>query len=100
MSPGQARWVLADGWGMVDRPEDGEHGGRVYLAPVRTGEIHVVTGAAAVVARSSLFSTDLPELRDRTADALQVTPEELDDEVLVEVLDDLQRLGAVVGRPV
>ncbi|WP_143780740.1 hypothetical protein [Ornithinimicrobium sp. CNJ-824] len=66
---------------------------------MRTGEIHVVTGAAAVVARTSLVSTDLPELRDRTADALQVTTQEVDDEVLVEVLDDLQRLGAVVGRP-
>lgn len=100
MSPGRARWVLADGWGMVDRPEDGEHGGTLYLAPVRTGEIHVVTGAAAVVARASLVSTDLPELRDRTADALQVTPEEVDDEVLVEVLDDLQVMGAVAQRPV
>lgn len=85
---------------MVDRPEDGEHGGTLYLALVRTGEIHVVTGAAAVVARASLVSTGLPELRERTAHALQVTPEEVDDEVLVEVLDDLQVMGAVAQRPV
>ncbi|MGD8200629.1 hypothetical protein ACQE98_08205 [Ornithinimicrobium sp. W1679] len=95
MSEVEVRWVLSPGWGMVDRPGDGEHGGTLYLAPMTSGEIHVVTAATAVVCRAVLASRGIDEVRERTATALGVPVDQVDRDVLTEVLDDLQQLGAL-----
>lgn len=88
-------WALAPGWGVVDRPDDGEHGGRLYVAPLLTGEITVVEGPAAVVARAALAGHTGAELSSAVASELRVASEEVDDEVLEQLVDELRALGVL-----
>jgi hypothetical protein len=87
------RWTRSDGWGVVDRPDLGNHGGRLYAAPLISGEITVLDGAAAVVTRSALSGADLHEIGNMTAAALSIPREDVDDEVATALLDELVGLG-------
>lgn len=86
-------WHLAPGWGVVDRPTEGEHGGRLYAAQLLSGEISVVGGATAVVTRAALDGHDLTGIRRVTAVGLGVPMADVDLDVLREVLDGLVSLG-------
>jgi hypothetical protein len=87
------RWSRADDWGVVDRPDEKAHGGRLYVAPLRSGEITVLEGAAAVVARAALAGVPLQGMRTYAADALAVAEDLVDVGVVEDVVTDLVRLG-------
>lgn len=86
-------WQLTPGWGFVDRPEEIEHGGRLYAAHLLTGEIAILQGATAVVARSALAGGDVVRVREHAAREFGVRPEDVDPEVLAEVISELGALG-------
>lgn len=88
-----AVWERSPGWGVVDRPDDGEHGGTVYAAPLDTGVVHVLRGPAAVVCRVALTGRDRDAVRQGTAEALGTDAGSVDDQALQELLDDLVRMG-------
>lgn len=100
-----AVWERSPGWGVVDSPDDGEHGGTVYAAPLDTGVVHVLRGPAAAVCRVALVGRDLDAVRQGAAEALGIGTGSIDDEALQELLDDLVRMGllrrvvAAAGSP-
>ena len=47
-------WTRDPGWGVVDRPEEADHGGVLYAADLSTGEILRLEGPTAVIARAAL----------------------------------------------
>ena len=89
-------WTRAPGWGVVDRPEQGDHGGTVYAAPLADGAISVLEGAAAAVCRAALVGADLEGVARAVAGDLGVGLDDVDGEVLTDVLDELAALGVVV----
>lgn len=88
-------WERSPGWGVVDRPDDGDHGGTVYAAPLDTGVVHVLRGPAAVVCRVAMAGRDRDGVRRAAAEALGIGTGSIDDEVLQELLDDLVRVGVL-----
>lgn len=86
-------WSRSHAWGLVDRPEAQDHGGRLYAAPLTSGEIVVIEGPAAVVARAALAGLDTAEIRRVAAAHLGVTWEDIDEEVVGSLLDQLVVLG-------
>ena len=88
-------WERGRGWGVVDRPDEGEHGGTLYAAPLATGVIHVLRGPAAVVARAACTGGDLEHLRGAVASDLGTDVDSVDVEALAELLDELTDLGLV-----
>lgn len=94
---GGAAWSLARGWGLVDRPEAGEHGGVLYLGALTGGVIHVIVGPAAVVCRAALAGGGPEQIVEATAEVLGVRTGDVDAAVVDEVVGDLVRLGALTG---
>lgn len=88
-------WDRHPGWGVADRPDDGEHGGRVYVAPLDSGVIHVLEGPSALVLRAALQGLGLDGIHRSVARELSVGVEEVDLEVVGELLDDLVALGVL-----
>ena len=86
-------WRLADGWGVIDRPEESEHGGRLYAAPLATGPVSVLEGPSAVVARAALVGSDLTAIRDCLVETLDVAHGSVDDAAVAELLGELVGLG-------
>ncbi|GAA5159570.1 hypothetical protein [Ornithinimicrobium tianjinense] len=91
-------WELAPGWGAVDRPGDGDHGGRLYVAPLLSGEITVLEGAAASVARAALAGHGLAQIPAAVAAELGVEVPDVETEVVGELLQELVELGALTVR--
>ena len=90
-----AAWGRGQGWGVVDRPGDGEHGGTLYAAALDTGVIHVLEGPAAVVCRAALGGVDAEGVRHVLADQLDVEATDVDDLAVEALLDDLVSLGVL-----
>lgn len=90
-------WRLAPGWGVVDRPEEGEHGGRLYVSSLVDGPIINLEGPAAVVARAVLEGKDLTEVRRWTAQALEVPDDDVDETAVHELVAELVDLGLLVA---
>lgn len=90
---GVAAWSRTPGWGVVDRPADADHGGRLYAAPLASGPVTVLHGPSAIVARSALAGDDLGAIRSRLAEELDVDAAEVDDTVVQELLEVLVELG-------
>jgi hypothetical protein len=88
-------WELSPGWGVVDRPDDGEHGGALYAAPLATGVIHVVKGPAAVVCRAALTGRDRDGVLGAAAEALATSLDSIDEQAVEELLGDLVRVGVL-----
>ena len=88
-------WRRSPGWGVVDRADEGEHGGRMYAAPLDTGVIHVLDGPAAVVCRAALAGLDATGVRAETARLLEVAVDDVDEEVVDELLAELVELGVL-----
>lgn len=86
-------WHLSPDWGFVDRPAETEHGGRLYAAPLITGEISILEGASAVVTRAALAGGDIADIRTSAARDLEVASEDIDLEVVEEVLGELVAMG-------
>lgn len=88
-------WQRSPGWGVVDRPDDGEHGGAVYAAPLDTGVIHVLKGPAAAVCRAALPGRDRTGVLRAVAEELVTSVERIDEQALEELLADLVRVGVL-----
>lgn len=88
-------WQKAAGWGIVDRPAEGEHGGTLYAADLGSGLIHRLEGAAAVVTRAAVSGLSTQEVVDAAAASFGVPHDDIDAEALTELLTDLQRLGVL-----
>lgn len=91
-------WQRHPAWGVVDRAADGDHGGRMYVAPLDTGIIRVLEGPAAVVCRAALAGLDVAGIRRAAAAELDVDVEDVDGEVVVELLEELVELGVLSLR--
>lgn len=89
-------WRLAPGWGVVDRPQEAEHGGRLYASCLVDGPIVTLEGPAAVVARAVLSGKDLTEVRRWTAQALGVPDDDVDEAAVHELVAELVGLGLLV----
>ena len=89
-------WRPAPGWGVVDRPAEGEHGGRLYASSLVDGPIVTLEGPAAVVARAVLEGKDLTEVRRWTAQALDVPDDDVDETAVHELVAELVGLGLLV----
>lgn len=92
MRPG---WERGPGWGVVDRDDEGEHGGTLYAAPLDTGVIHVLRGPAAVVCRAAFTGADTDAIRTAVARELGAAAEDVDVETLEELLEELVALGVL-----
>ncbi|AXH96880.1 hypothetical protein [Ornithinimicrobium avium] len=86
-------WQRDPAWGVADRPEEGDHGGRVYVAPLDTGIIHVLAGPAAVVCRGALAGHDVDAIREVAARELDVERDDVDPAAVRELLDELVSMG-------
>lgn len=91
-------WERTPGWGVVDRPEEGEHGGRLYAAALASGPVTVLDGPSAIVARAALAGHDLACIRDVLAAGLEVDGAAVDEGAVTELLADLVALGLLVPR--
>lgn len=86
-------WARTPGWGVVDRPDDADHGGRLYAAALATGPVTVLDGPSAIVARAALAGHDLGAIRVRLAGELQVDLGDVDEAAVEELVHDLIELG-------
>lgn len=95
-------WARSPGWGVVDRPEEGPHGGSLYAAALDAGVIHVLQGPAAATCRAALPGRALTEVRDAIAHELGADPSSVDEEALEELLVELVEVGVLrrEGAPV
>ncbi len=88
-------WRRHPDWGVADRPGEGEHGGRTYVAPLESGVIHVLAGPAAVVCRGALLGHDVDGVREVVARELAVPLEDVDRDAVVELLVELEGMGVL-----
>lgn len=88
-------WRRAPGWGVVDRPDGADHGGRMYAAQLDSGVIHVLEGPAAVVCRAALSGLDAAGIRAEAARVLGAAVDDVDEDVVAELLDELAGLGVL-----
>ncbi|SOC58322.1 hypothetical protein [Ornithinimicrobium cerasi] len=91
-------WERGEGWGVVDRPDGSDRGGCLYAASLVSGEIMVLQGAAAAVARAALESLDTTAIREAAAADLGVGQDEVDEDVVDELLEELVTLGLLRSR--
>lgn len=92
------RWVQRAGWGIVDRPLEGDHGGTAYVAPLGDGTISVLGGPVAAVLRCALQAQDLADVARLVATQLGVTADDVDLDVTREVVDELVDLGVLTEK--
>ncbi|MFK5633426.1 MULTISPECIES: hypothetical protein [unclassified Ornithinimicrobium] len=90
-------WTVTPGWGVVDRPDEGAHGGTIYAASLTDGSISVLEGPVAAVCRALLQAPGLADVSLLVAADLDVAHEDVDVEVMTEVLDELVALGVLVA---
>lgn len=92
-------WAPAPGWGVVDRPDETERGGRLYAAALDSGVIQVIEGPAAVVGRAALAGHGISGIRDALADRLEVATSDVDVVAVQALLDELVELGVLTAYP-
>lgn len=92
-------WAPAEGWGVVDRPDEAPRGGRLYAAALDSGVIRVIEGPAAVVCRAALAGRAVSDIRDALADRLEVATTDVDVVAVQALLAELVELGVLTPYP-